>query len=49
MCQLHGSELVVDFEENVTKESEQFGFRVLVYPKNSEGKTVSALGNFLIP
>ena len=47
--QLHGTELVVDSDENVTKELERFGFRVLIYPKNGEGKTVSALGNFLIP
>jgi len=45
--QLHGTELVVDFDENVTKELERFGFRVLVYPKG--GETSSALGSFLIP
>jgi len=45
--QLHGTELVVDFDENVTKELERFGFRVLVYPKG--GETSSGLGSFLIP
>lgn len=47
--QLHGAELVVDCEEDVTKELERFGFRVLLYPKNNEGTVVSSLGKFLIP
>jgi len=48
--QLHGTELVVDFDENVTKELERFGFRVLVYPQAKEGgEGISALGSFLIP
>lgn len=47
--QLHGAELVVDCEEDVTKELERFGFRVLLYPKNNEGMIVSSLGKFLIP
>ena len=55
--QLHGTELVVDYDEgNVTKELERFGFRVLVYPreekKEGDGEkriSQSALGKFLIP
>eukprot|EP00584_Thalassiosira_punctigera_P009414 CAMPEP_0172545562 /NCGR_PEP_ID=MMETSP1067-20121228/15460_1 /TAXON_ID=265564 ORGANISM="Thalassiosira punctigera, Strain Tpunct2005C2" /NCGR_SAMPLE_ID=MMETSP1067 /ASSEMBLY_ACC=CAM_ASM_000444 /LENGTH=342 /DNA_ID=CAMNT_0013332327 /DNA_START=1 /DNA_END=1029 /DNA_ORIENTATION=- len=47
--QLHGTELVVDFDEDVTKELERFGFRVLVYPKDGGGGESSALGNYLIP
>lgn len=46
--QLHGTELVVDCEEDVTKELERFGFRVLLYPKTEDG-TSSALGKFLVP
>jgi hypothetical protein len=46
--QLHGAELILDFEENVIKELERFGFRVLGYPKATEEKTEPALGNFLI-
>ena len=52
MRQLQGTELVVDFEEGMTGELERFGFRVLLYPENSnceEGETISALGKFLIP
>lgn len=45
---LHGAELILDFEENVTKELERFGFRVLAYPKTSKEKTEPALGDFLI-
>jgi hypothetical protein len=48
--QLHCAELVVDRDVQVTTELERFGFRVLAYPKTSEGDaTVSSLGKFLIP
>ena len=47
--QLNGTELVMDYEEQeVTKELERFGFRVLCYPREKEGDG-SALGKFLIP
>ena len=47
--QLNGTELVMDYEEEeVTKELERFGFRVLCYPREKEGDG-SALGKFLIP
>ncbi|KAL9180978.1 hypothetical protein ACHAXT_009783 [Thalassiosira profunda] len=46
--QLHGTELVVDCDEDVITELERFGFRVIVYPQKSEGR-VSALGNYLVP
>ena len=48
--QLHGTELVVDFDSEVAKELERFGFRALVYPsKTNEGVNTSGLGDFLIP
>lgn len=47
--QLHGTELVLDFDGDVTKELERFGFRVLAYPKNDGSSSSSSLGDFLIP
>jgi len=43
-----GAELILDYEPSVAKELERFGFRVVVYPRMSKGKTKPALGDFLI-
>ncbi|KAL7541026.1 hypothetical protein ACHAWF_006838 [Thalassiosira exigua] len=49
--QLHGTELVLDADEEVTKELERFKFRALTYPPAEGGGDggVSALGKFLVP